>query len=111
MTIEALSDIQKAGVSAFAVGGGGAPSVVQVDFGSAPVSSKFVSFTHSGATTGQRVIMVASAVPPSGLSADELEMDSFVCSARVSATNTIDVFIQAMPGAVMGLRNFNYVVG
>jgi hypothetical protein len=79
---------------------------VTLDFGSLGVKSKRFSFAVTGATTGKLVTMVAD---PETLG-DELEMDGFTCAAWVSATNTVEAFIQAIPGPVSGTRDFNVVI-
>lgn len=93
--------------SAFeAGGGGGGVSIVEVmvDFGFTPKTSHEVSITTT-CSLGQKVIMTPS--PDS----DEYEMDNFACAARVTATNTIQAFITAIPGPVIGQRNFNLLIG
>jgi hypothetical protein len=110
---KALSDIQAEGHnsnrSAFLPSGGGgggaAPVEVTLDFGAFPVGSRQFSFT-STASVGQNVVMVAS-----GADGDEAEMDGLVCAARVTATDTIEAFITAIPGPVAGQRRFNLLIG
>jgi len=92
-----------AGVSG---GGGVAPVQVALDFGTDPVFSKRFSFTATS-TVGQNVLMTASAET----NGDELEMDGFLCAARVTATDTVEAFIQAVPGPVSGTYRFNLVIG
>lgn len=105
--MEALSDIQKSGTSAFSAGGSVSATQVILDFGAEPVSSKRFSFTLTGATVGQKVLMT----PAADTDDDELEMDNFACAARVSATNTIVAYIAAVPGPVIGQRRFNVILG
>lgn len=107
-------------------------TTVVVDFGETPVWSKgftislagslllqdggsllkqdggtFLLQSSSGATVGQRVMMTASAETEG----DELEMDGFMAAARVTATDTVEAFIQAYPGPVTGVRRFNLLIG
>lgn len=90
------------------VGGGGSATVDQVtlDFGSSPVFSKTFTFTVTGATAGQKVVMSAAS-DASG----EAEMDGFACAARCPSTDTIEASIQAIPGPVTGTRVFNLIRG
>lgn len=69
------------------------------------------TFTVAGALTTQNIVMTPSLVMPSGLSQDELEMDTFICAAYVSAANTVQAIIQAYPGPVVGNRTFNLTIG
>lgn len=88
---------------------GGSPTIAQVvvDFGATPRSSARFAVTVSGATVGQRVVAVASA----DTNGDELEMDNLVCAGRVTATNTVELFVSAVPGPVRGQRRINVLVG
>lgn len=90
-------------------GGGGAIYSTTVDF-TLESYSLTVSFTHAGALTSNKIIMVPSADMPAGLSVDELEMDNFTVAAYVSAADTITAVITAIPGPVRGERNFNYQI-
>jgi hypothetical protein len=76
-----------------------------LDFGSNPQWSAMFTVTTVAATVGQDVIMVAS-----GENGDELEMDGFTCSARVTATNTIQAWVTALPGPVAGTRIFQFLL-
>ena len=87
-----------------------AATQVPLDFGAAPVNSKTFSISHPSASIGQKVILVASADMPGILSADELEMDAFFASARVSSAGFIQALVTASPGPVSGIRNFNYLI-
>jgi hypothetical protein len=90
--------------------GGGSPiGTVTLDFGLVPVSSKVFTFTRSGITTAQNVLISVSAKMPAGVELDELEMDSIHVSAYVSAIDTITV-LATSSGLLAGLRNFNYQV-
>ena len=108
---KALSDIVGEGVgdgaSAWAGGGGGGLTAVDValDFGATPVISK--RFTISTPVAVARpVIMQVSASE-----GDTLELDHFVCAARVSAANTIDAFVFAVSGPVTGIYTFTLFLG
>jgi hypothetical protein len=84
---------------------------VTIDFGAPGKKTINTTFTITGVTTNQNIVMAPSLVMPSGLSVDELEMDTFICSAYVSAADTIQAIIQAYPGPVTGTRNFNLTIG
>lgn len=75
---------------------------VTVDLGTTPVRSGRVTVTALGAQIGQRVVIVADATALG----DELEMDGLSCSGRVSATDTVEIFVAAVPGPVRGVRHF-----
>jgi hypothetical protein len=83
---------------------------VTLDFGTDPVYSKQFSFTASGVVTTQNVLISPSAKMPAGMALDELEMDQLHCAAFVSGADTITAIITAMPGPIIGQRNFNYQV-
>lgn len=91
-------------------GGGVAIYSTTIDFGTTESYSLVVSFTHTGALTSNKIIMVPSADMPAGLSLDELEMDNFTAAAYVSTADTITAVITAIPGPVKGERNFNYQI-
>ena len=76
-----------------------------LDFGSTPRWSAEFTITTLSATVGQRVLMAAS-----GENGDELELDAFACSARVTATDTIQAWVTACPGPVMGTRSFLFLL-
>lgn len=107
--MKALSNIVAEGhngdVGAF--GAGATPVEVVVDFGSVPVWSKGATVSVIGAAVGMKVVMTASAETDG----DELEMDGFMAAARVTATDTVEAFIQAFPGPVTGQRRFNLLIG
>lgn len=110
---KALSDIvaegHNSGRSAFlptgSGGSGATPVEVNLDFGTTPVTSRRFSFS-TPAFVGQLVVMV-----PSGADGDEAEMDGLVCAARVTAIDTVEAFITAIPGPVAGQRRFNLLIG
>jgi hypothetical protein len=80
---------------------------VTVQFGAVPVRSHRATIPMVGALPGQTVVMV----PAADLAGDELEMDTFVCAARVITPGQIDAFITAVPGPVVGSRRFNLSLG
>lgn len=91
-----------------ATGATGPTPTIQVetlDFGVTPRWSAEFTITTLSATVGQRVLMVAS-----GENGDELELDAFACSARVTATDTIQAWVTACPGPVMGTRSFLFLL-
>lgn len=95
------------GASAFAAGGGGSVTMssVTIDFGANAIYSGSYTVTLSGATVDQKVMML-----PVGDS-DELEMDGITCSAKVTSSDTITVYITANPGPISNTRNFNILLG
>lgn len=109
---KALSDIVGEGVgggaSAFAGGGGGGGLTavdVALDFGATPVPAKRFTVTTPVAV-GRPVLMQVSASE-----GDTLELDHFVCAARVSAADTIDAFVSAVSGPVAGVYTFTIFLG
>ena len=91
-----------------ATGPTGPPPAIQsatLDFGTDPHWSAEFTITTLTATVGQNVVMVAS-----GENGDELELDGFTCSARVTATNTIQAWVTACPGPVVGTRSFLFLL-
>jgi hypothetical protein len=88
-----------------ATGPGAAIQFATLDFGSTPRWSVEFTITTLSATVGQRVLMAAS-----GENGDELELDAFACSARVTATDTIQAWVTACPGPVMGTRSFLFLL-
>ena len=86
---------------------GPSPSIqsATLDFGTDPRWSAEFAITTVTAGVGQKVLMVAS-----GENGDELELDSFTCSARVTGTNTIQAWVTACPGPVVGTRSFLFFV-
>jgi len=76
---------------------------VVLNFGAVAVRSRRFVFT-TPVTVGKTLIMGASAA-----NGDELEFDQFVCSARVTATDTVEAFVSAT-GPVSGQRTFTIVI-
>lgn len=76
-------------------------TVVTLDFGSVAVDAQAFTMT-TPAPVGANVLMVAS----SATDGDELEMDGLLCAAHVSALNTIQAYITAVPGPISGTRTF-----
>lgn len=111
MTIEALSDIQFSGQSAF--GGGGSASIVSVtvDFGTTARRSKTFDITVTGAFVGQQVVAVPSLDMPSGVSADELEMDPIIAFGSVISPNTVRLRVSSLRGPITRQRNINILLG
>ena len=106
MAIEALSDIRKAGTSAWAAGGGSLTwSSTILDFGSIPVHSKSFSVPDASAVVGSKFNFVFA---PTN---DEAEMDMIVASGVCLTNGIITVYAHAVPGPVSGTRSFNYFLG
>jgi hypothetical protein len=45
------------------------------------------------------------------LGGDELEMDNFTVATSVTTNGIINLYVTALPGPVIGQRNFNYILG
>ena len=88
-----------------APGGQAVFSSATVDFGDNPQWSAEFTITSISATVGQYVMMIAS-----GNNGDELEFDGFTCAARVTATDTIQAWVTACPGPVVGTRSFLFLL-
>lgn len=84
---------------------------VTLDFGAIPVASKSFKITLPVGSPSGRISMTASAKPVAGRSMDELEMDNFACATNCSIGGTLNAFISAIPGPVMGSYNFNIILG
>ena len=85
---------------------------VTLDFGTTPRQSKTFTFTHTGATVGQKVMLTPSGDMPAGVDRDELEMEPITAYAAVTATNVITVLaaVTAPGGYITGQRKFDYMV-
>jgi len=93
-------------------GGGGALfTEVMVDFGAEGVDQQTFDVAVVGATTGQKVIAVASLTMPAGVDEDELEMDMLSCAARVVSVDTVRLIIASLGDAISGQRNINLSFG
>jgi hypothetical protein len=97
-------------VIASASSGGGEIFSTTIDFGSTPSYSLTTNITHNGAVLTDRVMISISANMPPDVDLDELEMDSLIPSAYVSALDTITIIVNAIPGPITGQRNFNYQI-
>lgn len=96
-----------------------AQKTVRVDFGA---NSTFTTtgtisdvYAIANSTYVTAVSMYASAASSNGSSTtsyygDELEFDSFQCSAYVSSNGIISYYIAANPGPVSNTRFFNYIL-
>jgi len=97
-----------------ASGGGGGSALfteVTVDFGAVGVDQQTFDVAVIGATTGQKVIAVASLTMPAGVDEDELEMDMLACAARVVSVDTVRLIIASLGDAISGQRNINLSFG
>lgn len=84
---------------------------VTLDFGTASTYSKIFTIADAGAATGSKILISPSGKPATGRSADELEMDNFVCSAACLVNGQITINAFAIPGPVSGEYKFNYSLG
>lgn len=109
--MEALSDILKSGVSAFAAGGGGSLTIysVEVDFGNPAKCEKVFTVSHVGATASQSVIAVQSRKAATGKQADENDFD-FLAIRAEPKTDQIVFSILAIPGPVRGKFIISYII-
>ena len=86
-------------------------TTVALDFGTTPVYSAMFTVSDANATTTKQIMIHPSAsTASSALGGDELEMDSFDCSAYCAVNGTINIYIVANPGPVRGIRNFIYQI-
>jgi hypothetical protein len=87
-------------------------SVVPVNFSNTPVYTTSTTVSDSRAVVGAVVIAHPSATTGTNiLGGDELEMDNFTVAASVTTNGIINLYITALPGPVIGQRNFNYILG
>ena len=87
-------------------------SVVPVNFSNTPVYTTSTTVSDSRAVVGAIVIAHPSATTGTNiLGGDELEMDNFTVAASVTTNGIINLYVTALPGPVIGQRNFNYILG
>lgn len=99
----------QAGDTLDAPGGGGGGFTLsrhEIDFGSTPRGGAFFDITISGVTAGQAVLATVSLDMPSGVAADELEMDPLCLAAHAIAADTVRV-LAAANAPISGLRAIN----
>lgn len=77
---------------------------VALDLGSTPVYSKHMTIPHPSAKTTSTITLVARPIT------DELEMDGLVCAAGCTTNGTIDLYLTAVPGPIIGARMFNLTI-
>jgi hypothetical protein len=98
-----------------------AQSTVRVDFGVNPTTVVYGTISDSRVTTNSTLTTAVSMYPSSSnatangylttsFGGDELEFDTFLCSAYTSANGTITYQITATPGPVANTRIFNYIL-
>lgn len=110
MAIEALSDIARAGNSAFAGGGSGISATVEID-SATPYISKFFIVSVPGAVAGQKVICSPSLDMPIGVAQDELEADPITVAGVVSGPGSVRMLVASVNGSpIGGKRNINLVL-
>jgi hypothetical protein len=86
--------------------------VAAVNFSNTPVYTTSTTISDSRAVVGATVILTPSATTGTNiLGGDELEMDNFTVAASVTTNGIINLYITALPGPVIGQRNFNYILG
>lgn len=83
---------------------------ITLDFGTNTNISKTFTFTKTGASTTQKVMMNPSAKAASEVTISKLEEDMLVCSACVSAADTITAIVFSHPNPIKGKRIFNYTI-
>ena len=108
MSIPALSDIVRNGVSAFTAGGGGSATITrhEIDFGAVARDAATFDVTVSGISLEQSVIACVSLNMPLGVDQDELEMDPITLAAHSIAADTVRV-IATSRHPVRGKRAIN----
>lgn len=84
---------------------------VTLDFGSVGTYNKLFTVNDAGAATSNKILISPSGKPATGRSADELEMDNFICSAACLVDGQITINAFAIPGPVTGEYKFNYSLG
>lgn len=82
------------------MGGSLTTTDVVLNFGATPTKAKRFVIT-TPATSGGKVFL-----QPSAVNGDALELDHFACAARITATDTVEAFISAVPGPVTGEYTF-----
>jgi len=86
--------------------------VAAVNFSNTPVYTTSTTVSDSRAVVGAIVIAHPSATTGTNiLGGDELEMDNFTVAASVTTNGIINLYVTALPGPVIGQRNFNYILG
>lgn len=90
-------------------GGGGAATVVELDFGAVLVKAGTFTVTDATVTTASNIFMQQSGLAPTGKSADENEFDAFVCRCT-PGSGQFTAYIQSINGPVVGNFKFEYLV-
>jgi hypothetical protein len=86
-------------------------TTTNLDFGSAPISSKTFTVADVNATTTSKIAVYAHPTTDNGaLGGDEFEMDPIHISAVCLTNGSITFYANAGQGPVKGSRNFHYVV-
>lgn len=75
-----------------------------VDFGSVPVRAKTFTLTVAEAVTTDVALAAVSADMPSGVGADELELDPLVAAAHIPTNGSVEVVVASLGGRVTGQR-------
>ncbi len=99
-------------VATISVSGGGSSTVtmIQVNFGTAPVRTKTFTVTDATVTTSSRLMITQSGTAATGRQADENEMDAILFSG-VPGSGQFTLIANTFTGPVTGLYNVNYIVG
>lgn len=94
-----------------AIGGGsGAVTEIEVDFGSTPVYDATFTITDAAIiSSANSVLITESGKPATGRVAGDAQWDSIVCSTNPGVGSAV-VYVQALPGPVVGKRKLQYMV-
>lgn len=78
-----------------------------------PVNCQYFDVAHVGATTANKVVASVSATMPTGVDADELEMDPLTVFGSVPTNGTVRLYVAAadQTGRIYGSRRINYALG
>lgn len=83
--------------------------LVELDFGATPGVSLTSVISDPRVSVASSILMVQSGAAPTGKSADENEMDAFVCRCLPGA-GSFTAYIDSAFGPVRDKFKFNYVV-
>lgn len=82
----------------------------EIDFGSTPLYSKTFIVTDANITTSHQIIATHSAAAATGRSQDENELEALICRC-VAGSGQFTMYVDALPGPVVGKYKINYVFG
>ena len=105
-------EVTAASTAVDATDGANTSTVVNVDFGSAPLQSGSFTITIPASTVGSLVQIheAAETIAATGEEADRLECDQVLAHGRVTASTTATIWWLSTPGPVSGIRRFAYQI-